>query len=117
MAAEATAKAFVVVMRGVYGKRRRLFGVKRAESHVAGCAAGAFQAHVFADSFHDVDGRFELLDEIHAWEPGCFYGCVVRDGRFFGLRSTQARMPVLPGRCVRFVLTGFALAVGLDIAF
>ena len=34
-----------------------------------------------------------------------------------GSEGKQARMPVLRGRCVGFVLTVFALDVGLDIAF
>src|SRR5258708_14997199 len=55
------------------------------------------------------------------WRDQGFRGCIskaVHKGvKIFCLRSTQARMPVLRGRCVGFVLTGFALDVGLDIAF
>src|SRR5882724_4380259 len=54
----------------MHGKRWRLFGVKRTQTHVARRAAGAFQANVFADRFDDVDRRFELLYEIHSYVTG-----------------------------------------------
>ncbi len=58
-------------MAGVNRKRRRLFGVERAQPHVARRRADTLQAHVLADRLDDVDLRLELLDEIHGL-PNCF---------------------------------------------
>ena len=65
VAAHAAAKTFEVLMRSMHGEGRRLFGVEGTEPHVAGGAAGAFEAHVFANRFDDVHGGLELFDEVH----------------------------------------------------
>src|SRR5215471_10572503 len=39
--------------------------MKRAQTHVPGRASDPLETNVFADGLDDVDGRFELLDEIH----------------------------------------------------
>ena len=62
----AAAEAPVELMARMHGERRRFFGVERAQPGVTGRSAGLLQAHVFTDDFDDVDGRFDLLGEIHA---------------------------------------------------
>src|SRR5579864_1736564 len=47
-----------------------------AQPHVASGGAHALEAHVFSRHLDDVDRRFELLDEFHAYcGGGCFKLC------------------------------------------
>ena len=64
VAAFAAAEALVELVHGVHAEGRRLFVVERAQADVAR-AAGLAQAHVLAHDLHDIDRRFDLLDEVH----------------------------------------------------
>jgi len=65
VAADAAAETFEVLMRAMHREGGRFFSVDRAEVHIPRSAAGAFEAHVFANRFDDVHGGLELFDEVH----------------------------------------------------
>ena len=67
------AETLVELVRLVDGEGRRLLGVERAQARIARPRARLLQAHVLADHFHDVDGGFQLLDEIHGFRTPLFY--------------------------------------------
>ena len=66
VAAGAAAEALVELAGLIDGEGRRFFLMKGAQADEASGGSGAFEAHVIADHFDDVDLGFELLDEVHA---------------------------------------------------